>query len=118
MINMQLAKERGLNKETVEQIMLCQGFLDDILNNPDILIESPNDIPSCIEECEYNLQGLWGFKKSKKFHRYQYKVKWCTCPSMDNEDMIGWTEKRYINADCPYHGTNPALTWDDKRFQE
>lgn len=116
MINMKLAEERGLDEETIEKIQLCQGFLNDVLSNPDMLIDDPRDVATCIEECEFKLQGLWGFEQSKKFHRYAFDVKWCRCPKLDNAEMVGWTDKRYINMECPYHGVNPALTWDDERF--
>jgi len=118
MINMKLAQERGLDEETIEQINLTQSFLNDVLHDPSTLVADPKDIPDCIEECEFKLQSLWGFEQSKKFHRYAFDVKWCRCPKLDNAEMIGWTDKRYINMECPYHGTNPAQTWDDKRFQE
>ena len=117
MINMELAKERGLDKATIEKIELCQGFLNDVLSNPDKLIDDPMDVSACIEECEYKLQGMWGFEQSRKFHRYSFMVKWCRCPKIDNEEMVGWTDRRYINLECPYHGTAPATSWNDERFE-
>jgi len=116
MINMKLAQERGLDEETIEQIGLTQSFLNDVLHDPSTLVADPEDVPGCIEECEYKLQRLWGFEVNKDFHRYKFRVKWCKCPILDNDELLGWTDRRYINMNCPFHGTNPALTWDDKRF--
>lgn len=116
MINMKLAEERGLDEVTIEMIQTRQGFLNDVLRKPDMVINDPKDVAGYIEACEFKLQSLWGFEQSRKFHRYTFDVKWCQCPKLDNAEMVGWTEKRYINAECPYHGSNPAQTWDDERF--
>lgn len=118
MINMELVRERDIDENIVERIKLCHAYLDDVLENPSVFLESPMDVTKHILDLEYKLQELWGFTQDFKFHRYGYRVKWCSCPVMDNDDMVGHTDKRYINVGCPYHGAYPAITWDDARFNE
>lgn len=55
-----------------------------------------------VENIEFELQKLWGFKEDKNMHEW-YMVPKCTCPKMDNYDYKG-TEFKIINLDCPVHG--------------
>lgn len=118
MINKALAERQNLDEYTIEKIELCQAYLSDVLIMPSVFLESPKDVLEHIHDLEYKLQGLWGFPQDIKFHRYDYKVKWCTCPELDNDEMAGNTDKRWINGNCPYHGSNTAISWDDERFQK
>ena len=56
-----------------------------------------------IKEIEFKLQEAWGFKQDSKYHRYWYDQPLCTCPKMDNKELVG-TEHRLIDYRCPVHG--------------
>lgn len=117
MINEDLAYKQGLTKEDVEDVEEIHSQLDEMLASPNKCEVDPKCVPLWIETYEYNLQAIWGFNKDKHFHRYWYRVKWCTCPKMDNDDYIG-IDMSIVNANCPYHGGYPATSWDDPRFKE
>ena len=53
-----------------------------------------------VENIEFELQKLWGFKEDKNMHEWYMVPK---CPKMDNYDYKG-TEFKIINLDCPVHG--------------
>ena len=56
-----------------------------------------------IKDIEFKLQEAWGFKQDSSFHRHWYEQPLCTCPKMDNKELLG-TEHRLINYECPVHG--------------
>jgi len=58
-----------------------------------------------IEELEFEMQELWGFKKDRNMHRYWFDNDICTCPRMDNFDNLG-TPYRIYDSMCPLHGYN------------
>jgi hypothetical protein len=58
-----------------------------------------------LENCEFELQKEFGFKQSRDFHRHWYSNEACSCPKLDNDELLG-TEHRLITEDCKLHGTN------------
>ena len=58
---------------------------------------------SIIESIEFQMQSNWNFNQDKAYHRYQFDLPNCQCPSMDNHDRIG-TKYRIFNQSCVYHG--------------
>jgi len=54
------------------------------------------------QENQFQLQEAWKFGRNADFHRF-WEVPKCTCPRLDNEDMIG-TKYCYINGSCSVHG--------------
>jgi hypothetical protein len=56
-----------------------------------------------IEKLEFKMQELWGFPQNADWHRYWFMCPKCTCPQMDNYDMIG-SGQRYYGVNCPIHG--------------
>ena len=69
-----------------------------VLNRPDMYTNPVEHI----EALEYTLQVLWQFTPDRNRHSYWYKINGCTCPKMDNNDMIG-TGYRKISEDCKWH---------------
>lgn len=115
-INMALADSLKLEEGTIYKIDRLQTKLNRLLRCPHVFVDSPADVEEIIKEIEFTLQGLWGFDQSVAYHRYGFYVKGCTCPKIDNDEMVGATERRIYSSDCPYHGTNVAMSWDDERF--
>ena len=79
MINMQLAKARGLSDEEIEQIEYLHGRLELYLEEG-CLHGYDEDLYANIEEKEYLLQTLWGFPPDHDYHtwkhRYKFKSQW------------------------------------------
>ena len=79
MVNMQLAKARGLSDEEIKQIEHLQRRLELYLEHGCIhgYYES---LYYAIEEEEYLLQRLWGFPQDSDYHtwkhRYKFKSQW------------------------------------------
>lgn len=114
MINMDLARKRNISEDAIEEIQKCQWYLDEVLENPEVFCESPEDIPGHIKGLEYKLQNLWGFDANEMMHRWWFEVKGCSCPKIDNMETRGYYD--IINSDCPYHGNDKAKSWSDGRF--
>lgn len=55
-----------------------------------------------IQECEFELQRLWGFIEDAHYHRFWETPK-CECPKLDNEDLYGHG-RAIISLACPLHG--------------
>lgn len=113
---MKLAKERNLSNKNIRRIESLQEHLDEVLKEPYLFVPTPDKVPEYIEAIEFYMQELWEFPQDRDFHSHWYRVKWCTCPKLDNDDNIGEVG-RYISSSCPYHGSQ-ATTWDDERFGE
>ena len=60
-----------------------------------------------VGQIEFKLQAAWNFPLDKNYHRW-FEVPKCTCPKMDNIDMLG-TKYRIIAEDCPIHGKEKSL---------
>lgn len=79
MINMQLAKARGLSDEEIEKIDYLHWVLDLCLERG-CLLGYDEDLYKAIEQFEYILQDLWGFPQDPAFHtwkhRYKFKCQW------------------------------------------
>jgi hypothetical protein len=105
-INRELAKERGLSKEVIEEIKRDHKICDQITKEMKKLdpVEHQAKLRKLLKEWhrwQYTLQELWGFKKDKKYHK-DYLLPHCTCPKLDNEDFHG-TKLRWIAEGCPLH---------------
>ena len=57
-----------------------------------------------LENLEYKMQELFGFKVDRDFHKYWKDLTGCLCPRLDNLENFG-TPYRITTDDCPYHGT-------------
>lgn len=97
--NKELADRLKLSEEAREELTSVYAHLYDALYNP----EKYENVASYVTDLEYTLQGLWGFPRDKKYHYYNLHIKGCRCPELDNMDMVGHSERRYISASCPIH---------------
>lgn len=55
-----------------------------------------------MEDIEHTLQGLWKFTRDRDFHTHWIDLPGCTCPKLDNQDLMG-APYRIVNASCPHH---------------
>lgn len=97
------------NKRLMEKLDIpehTRRCLDDVYKQLTMVINRPDlyeDPVQHVEALEYTMQILWGFTPDMRQHNYWYRIKGCTCPSMDNGELTG-TGRRLISGDCPFHG--------------
>lgn len=97
--NEALANKQGLTE--LEKVVLDNTYEELIftLENP----EKIDGVEDAVRELEFRLQRQWKFPEDPKFHRYQTHIKGCTCPRLDNAELIGYSADRYRVSDCPWH---------------
>lgn len=74
-------------------------LMDEVVDKPRTEKYDPNQL---IEDIEHTMQGLWGFTRDRDFHIHWLRRAGCTCPKMDNHDLMG-APYRIVAADCPHH---------------
>lgn len=74
-------------------------LMDEIVDNPRL---DKYDTNVFIEDIEFTMQGLWGFTRDRDFHIHWLRRAGCTCPKMDNHDLMG-APYRIITEGCPHH---------------
>lgn len=101
-LNKNLLKQQGINPETEEGLEATHTMLELILDNPELVgIDSVSEV---VRGLEFALQKLWGFPQNDNFHHYQFMIKGCECPKMDNEELFRSCQPyRYYNMECPVH---------------
>lgn len=102
-INKKLAARQELSEREIVAIEEVQRHLDVFLKRPTFYTRE-EDCSEVVTAFEFVLQKLWGFPLDKKFHKYQNDLKGCLCPSLDNRDLVGVDEGRWVDQNCPYHG--------------
>ena len=103
-LNKELLKNRGITEKGEKALISLHTILDDVIDHPEEY-GSPTDVLTIITEMEYAMQAMWKFPKSEAHLRHSYRLKDCTCPHLDNLEMVGYTTNRWKNAECPYHST-------------
>jgi hypothetical protein len=66
------------------------------------------EIKENLEEAEFDAQAAWGFPLDENYHQWWMDLPGCTCPKMDNQELMGAKYKIY-NGDCPWHGDIESL---------
>jgi hypothetical protein len=99
MVNEKLAKILKISDENRVIINNTHSLLFNIVDNP----EKYDNVVNLVETLEYSLQELWGFEKTSSKHAWWNKLKGCSCPKLDNDDLIG-TGLRVYSEDCMWHG--------------
>ena len=112
--NEALADKQGISEvgrvaldKTYEQLFYA-------LEHPEVF----GSVEDVVRELEFDLQALWKFPQDPKFHRYQLEIKGCTCPKLDNYELIGHTADRYRVSDCPWHWSAEHQAKVDKVYEE
>ena len=103
MYNHDLADERGLSDEYRAVLKDVYTQLDALLKRPEMYAGTGLEAVERCHGLEYTLQFLWGFDLNDKMHRYDYRLRDCTCPIMDNDDRLGVDERIHL-MNCPFHG--------------
>ena len=103
MYNEKYLEERCIPDKYKEVIKDVYLQLDTLLQRPEMYSSYSDEILERCHALEYVLQFLWGFDTTKKMHCYDYRIKGCTCPKLDNDDRVG-TDQRVIRYGCPVHG--------------
>lgn len=79
MINIQLANEKQLPRDVVEEICDIQNQIYKLVHRANLGVFNQT-IYDKIEQLEFRLQGLWGFDRDSSKHRhkkdYQWKSSW------------------------------------------
>lgn len=111
--NRDFARVRDCDEDALQGVY---DQLGKVLHRPSMVCETPQQAVEVVQGLEYTLQLLWKFPVDSNFHNYWWDLNGCNCGGMDSRDMLG-SGLRWTNDTCPYHGTNPADTWDDRRFK-
>jgi len=106
MINQKLADKRSISEESRELILEYQNQLKLINKNIDDYTDviGYKGVSELVRDIEFQLQKLWGFEQDDKYHYHWFNVKGCTCPKLDNQEVLG-TGKSWFNFSCPFHGS-------------
>ena len=100
--NEDLANEQGLSDEECEKLEKLYKELDEML---EMKIEDVEDIEAYNDNMialEFELQRTWHFNQDSDWHSWWFRDPKCTCPTLDNSDMVG-TKYRTYTGDCPLH---------------
>ena len=62
-----------------------------------------SNLNSQLEDVEFRLQELWGFKQDANYHSWWLRPKNCECPKLDNRDPAYYGAGKIINGSCPIH---------------
>ena len=104
MINQNLVNRQKVSPEDVKRIVKLQTlrkyFFDFMELSEDK--EEVRRLDKIVTQIEFQLQRLWRFKQDETMHRWFERPK-CSCPKMDNSEMLG-TGVRYTNPKCIIHG--------------
>ena len=110
LFNEQLADNRKLSQERRDLLQTAYVYLDAIIKRPHLYSKSPKECIELVHKQEHLLQFLWGFEQDTKYYRYEFDIKGCTCPTVDNSELTG-TDLRYFNVDCPIHKVDNNKPW-------
>lgn len=102
-VNLPLARRQNLDTLTILTIDQIHCRLKQILTRPLHFVGDEKQAVDLVESLEYTLQMLWGFPIDKKYHKYWHLIKGCTCPNMDNAELVG-SGRRIIEENCKFHG--------------
>ena len=107
MINLSLARKRGLDDEDIMQIQLLQRERETLID--EMQLTQGTDVGALgyygdlLAILEKQLQGIWKLDEDLSYTRF-WELPHCTCPAMDNEDRMGANAGSIISGGCPVHG--------------
>jgi len=109
-LNNKLIAKQGLDEKTVRLIEEKHSELDKIiytLNSLEWNEENKERIlqlNKSIELMEFTLQKLWGFSQNANYHTHWLRVKFCSCPKLDNLDPMYFGGGKILRGNCKIHG--------------
>lgn len=102
-VNLALALKQGLGSDKVVAIDVLHEIRDKFMSDPWLVSSRNSVVVDVIQGLDYALQALWGFKLDSDHHSSQHHINGCTCPKIDNDDLVG-TKYRVRSQGCPFHG--------------
>lgn len=107
-LNPRLVEKQGLTQHDVDMLFDLHRTVNGVKQKISIAAktgdkEKRNSFLKELEYLEFDMQEVWKFPLDSSYHTHWLDIDGCSCPSMDNHDMLGvaW---RVINRDCPIHG--------------
>jgi len=100
--NEDLMESRGITGERKALLEDVYADMDALLRRPEMFSDSPKNAVEVCRRLESQMQRLWGFPQDPNWFRYEFEIKGCTCPAVDNGEFVG-TPYRYFNLECPIH---------------
>ena len=88
-INDTIARSRDLPENTIIAIQAVMDKIAIIQHRSLYYFECYKDAVLALEALETTLQLLWGFPYDKNYQTYRFGFKDCSCPKLDNRDMVG-----------------------------
>lgn len=110
-MNYTLAESKGLSEERIKLLEMLYTRLHGTLSRPQMFTAHPKDAVNRVRQIEYALQFLWGFEENPDWFIYEFFMKGCTCPKMDNRELQGMSHK-VIDESCPFH-SNRQVAWEE-----
>ena len=108
-------ESKGLNQNEVDELkdlhVEMMDLQDSIADKEELTEDEAKKYIGTLENIEFDMQELWTFPRSSKFHTHWFNDKNCSCPKMDNSDVVG-TGLRYYNGGCKVH--KPNILFDEK----
>ena len=105
MINLELAKQRGISGEGIDEICSLHSRREYVMENLELCTKEDSIelriYGRYLEYLEKRLQTIWGFEWDAS-KTYFWNLPHCVCPKMDNEDNVGSGFVIY-NLSCPLH---------------
>ncbi len=109
-LNEKLLNEQKVSTEQKNNLITLHARLRREFQIAKVLLDTDSLIPKHakiianeVKKIEFSMQENWNFEQDESNHKYWYRIPGCTCPIMDNDDMLG-SRHRWFNDKCPYHG--------------
>lgn len=100
-MNNKLADTLGIPQERRDKIGRLHKKLQYVCSHPN---EYAGPV-LLVEILENELQLMWGFDRDSTKHTWWNKIDGCTCPVLDNKDLLG-TRYRIYSESCKWHGVH------------
>ena len=109
-LNNKLVAKQGLDEKTVrtlEGLHESMNQIVDMLNSLEWNEENKEQIfqlTKSIELLEFSMQKAWGFSEDKNYHTHWLRNNKCSCPRLDNTDIMYYGRGLIYLSTCKIHG--------------
>ena len=108
-LNPYLIDKQELTEAEVEYIKHLHGIREELFKNMEPLNpENPEELEMLrhgaeeLRDIEFALQRAWKFEENSEYHSWWFRIPHCTCPKLDNEEMVG-VRGWWYSSICPIH---------------
>ena len=117
-LNNKLIAKQGLDEKdvrTLEGLHESMNQIVSMLNSLEWNEENKEQIfqlTKSIELLEFSMQKAWGFSEDKNYHTHWLRIKFCSCPRLDNKDIFYYGRGLIHSGSCVIHGEdgiNPEM---------